>query len=183
MVWPKAPKLYFNDVSPHSVTNDQMTGHLSLILDIYASWNLACFLKILILKPSILSQRTKIGLNWSKNSLMKLKSQFNIYLKMPSQRLKTTHYAPQFLEFKFYLSWNMSYETDFQGEVSWPPCMVKTNTFRVSNGLSFGLALQVLQELWTFMENLIKVRTSHMICWHYMSLLLLSVDGHKYIKA
>ena len=47
----------------HSVANDHVNGHLSLILGNYALQNLPRMLKFHILKPSFTSKVTKRGLN------------------------------------------------------------------------------------------------------------------------
>ena len=47
----------------HRVANDQVTGHLSLILDNYAAGYWAQVLEYLVLNPSFMCQETKIGQN------------------------------------------------------------------------------------------------------------------------
>ena len=71
------------------VTNDQVTRDLSLITGTYATLYLARVSKILVWKPSIMSQRTKIGLRWYKMSLIKAQSQFKILIKISSHGMKT----------------------------------------------------------------------------------------------
>ena len=57
----------------HSLVNDQVIEHLSLIFDNYAPRYFAQISKFLFLKPSFMSKRTKISAKKSKTSVFKLK--------------------------------------------------------------------------------------------------------------
>ena len=81
--------LYF--LEHYNVVNDQVTRHLAWIFKgIYALWLLTRFSNSLVLNPSELSKRTKIGLNWSITSQIKLYSYLKVYLKMPGHGIKMT---------------------------------------------------------------------------------------------
>ena len=90
----------------YNVANNQVTRHLSLISDNYALCYLACFSKFLVLKPSLVSKKTKIGLRWSKTSPIRFQSQFKISLKMLDHRIKTTHNVKMSQsQFSCYILW------------------------------------------------------------------------------
>ena len=84
-------RLFCKSVQSRCLANDYVSGHLSSITVIYASWYFASISIILVLNPSSMPKRTKIGLKLSKTSHIKLKYQYKIQIKMSDHGIKTTN--------------------------------------------------------------------------------------------